>query len=95
VETFGIVEKVVRSREQRLQEEAEARRQAQARVESSALHRKQRERDLAEQWLEHHQRLLDAHKHTHTILTAHHRQEIAKYERLLGVDPGPRLHDGN
>ncbi len=45
-----------------------------------------RYQDLCWEWLRHHERLLRSHQTTAAILTAHHRQEIARYEKLLGID---------
>ena len=45
-----------------------------------------RRKENAWAWLRHHQRQLDSHTRTAALLTAHHEQEIAKYERILGID---------
>ncbi len=44
-----------------------------------------RRQELAWAWLRHHQRQLDSHTRTAALITAHHEQEIAKYEAVLGI----------
>jgi hypothetical protein len=44
-----------------------------------------RRKENAWAWLRHHQRQLDSHTRTAALLTAHHEQEIAKYEAMLGI----------
>ena len=45
-----------------------------------------REQDLAWQWLGYHERMLRSHQTTSALLCAHHRQEIARYEEMLGIN---------
>ena len=48
----------------------------------------QRQQELAQLWLEHHQRQLRSHQLTSALLVRHHQEEIQRYERMLGLD-GP------
>jgi hypothetical protein len=53
-------------------------------------HHARRRQELAWEWLRHHERQLNNQRTTFAILERHHRQEIAKYETMLGLDgPGP------
>ena len=49
-----------------------------------------RQRELAWQWLRHHAQKMRNRARTKVLLDAHDRQEIAKYERMLGLD-----HEGD
>ncbi len=55
-------------------------------MESVRRHHAQRQQQLAGAWLRHHERQLSNQRTTFALLERHHRQEIAKYERLLGLD---------
>ena len=45
-----------------------------------------RQRSLAWQWLRHHTQKMANRDRTKAMLDAHDRQEIARYERILGID---------
>ena len=62
-------------------------------AESVRRHHARRQRELALQWLEYHQRRQRAHRKTFALLDTHHEAEIAKYEAMLGLD-GPE-HNGH
>ena len=62
--------------------------------EGCRLHAEQRQQELAQLWLEHHQRQLRSHQLTSAFLVRHHCQEIAKYQALLGINgPEPNGKD--
>jgi hypothetical protein len=44
-----------------------------------------RHQDLCWQWIRYHEGMPRSHQTTSAILTAHHRQEIEKYEAMLGI----------
>ena len=63
-------------------------------AESCRRHAEQRQQELAQLWLEHHQRQLRSHQLTSALLVRHHQEEIAKYAKLLGLDgPEPNGHE--
>jgi hypothetical protein len=45
-----------------------------------------RQQELAWQWLRYHARQLRNHETTSALITAHHRGEIERYERLLNIN---------
>ena len=45
-----------------------------------------RQQELAWQWLRHHTQKMRNRDRTKAMLDAHDRQEIARYERILGID---------
>ena len=55
-------------------------------AESVRRHHAQRQEELAWEWLRFHQRQLNNRKRTFTLLDAHDRAEIARYERILGIN---------
>ena len=63
-------------------------------MESVRRHHAQRQQELAWAWLRHHERQLSNQRTTFALLERHHRQEIAKYEAMLGIDaPEPNGKD--
>jgi len=55
-------------------------------AESARKYNVARKQALAWEWLNYHQGMLRNHEHTIGLLTGHHRAEIRKYEKLLGIE---------
>ena len=66
--------------------DSEDRRIAEAWQLSSQKHAVARREDLAQRWLLYHWQMLANHEHTHRLLMAHHRGEILRYMRILGIE---------
>ncbi len=47
---------------------------------------KERREQNAWRWLDHHTRQLRSVEHTYKILAAHHKQQVARYRAVLGLD---------
>ena len=63
-------------------------------AESVRRHHAQRQQELAREWLRWHQRMLSNHARTASLIAAHHRSEIERYEQMLGLDgPEPNGKD--
>ena len=59
--------------------------------ESVRAYNARRDQERAWEWLRFHARQLRNHETTSALITAHHRQEIRRYEAMLGLD-GPELN---
>jgi hypothetical protein len=55
-------------------------------AESVRWHNAQRQKALSWEWLRYHQRKLNNRRRTFALLDAHDRAEIARYERILGIN---------
>ena len=55
-------------------------------ADSVRKHNARRREALCWEWLRWHQRMLNNHTKTAALITAHHRGEIERYERLLSID---------
>jgi hypothetical protein len=78
---------IARRHDKRIKEEGENSEAsiAAAWAESCDKYNAARQRELAWQWLRYHQGMLRSHKHTLALLMEHHRAEISKYEKMLGI----------
>ena len=54
--------------------------------ESARVFNAKRQEVLCWEWLRWHQRMLNNHTRTAALIAEHHRQEIARYEELLGIN---------
>ena len=54
-------------------------------AESVRRHHARREQELAWAWLRFHARQLRNHETTSALITARHRQQMARYEQMLGI----------
>jgi len=55
-------------------------------AESARKYNVARRQALWWEWLEYHERMLRNCEHTLRLISAHHRQEAARYRQLLGID---------
>jgi hypothetical protein len=55
-------------------------------AESVRVHNARRQKALCWEWLKYHQRKLNNCRRTFALLDAHDRAEIARYERILGIN---------
>ena len=55
-------------------------------MESVRRHHARREQELAWAWLRFHARQLRNHETTSALITARHRQQMARYEQMLGIN---------
>ena len=55
-------------------------------AESVRAHHARRREELCWEWLRFHSRQLRNHETTSALITSHHRTEIARYERILGIN---------
>ena len=63
-------------------------------MESVRRHHARQQQELAWAWLRWHQRMLSNHARTASLIAAHHRSEIERYEQMLGLDgPEPNGKD--